>query len=119
MTILLDQIAKTPFSATNTADITTTTAVEIKAAVAGKRHWITGATCINKTDVETPFIGLQGDGDVLVDVFAPGDPAIVAGGDTHYYNPPLVIPSGEAIEGIALLAALGDCIIAVHGYVED
>lgn len=106
-----------PFAAVNATDITTTTAQEIKAAVASKRHFITEATAYNMTTAEDQILMIR-HGTTDIAMLFPLDVADNVGGDRSVkFDPPLVIPTGVAISGIGVIAAVGDCVIAVNGYV--
>ena len=108
----------TPFSATNATVITTTTLQVIKAAVASKRHWITETIAVNSTPAEDQVLALQDEDDVIAAVLMPADGSLGANAGKTTHNPPLVIASGKAIEGIGKIAVVGDCFITVNGYVE-
>jgi hypothetical protein len=107
----------TPFTAVTTV-ITTTTAVEAKAAVTGKKHWITWAIVVNYHATEDTYINIQGSGDVVLASLAAPALDLGAGHGLHVFNPPLEVPAGEAVEGIGGLVATGDCFLTVGGYVE-
>ena len=106
-----------PFSAVNAVDITTTTKQTIKAAVAGKRMFLTQANCYNKTTTEDQILMLR-HGTTDIAILHPVDVAegSASRGDKQTFDPPLVIPTSTDLDGIGVIAAVGDCVIAVNGY---
>jgi hypothetical protein len=114
----IDGAPVTPFSAINGTLIDDTTKRAIKAAVAGKRHWITAAKAVNKTSAETPTVQLYDGTPTLLAALCPGDPDVSPGGDFVEFNPPIEVAAGLKIDGAAV-AAVGDCYVTIVGYVED
>jgi hypothetical protein len=107
-----------PFAAVNATDITTTTKQTIKTATAGKRMFITQASCYNKTTIEDQILMLR-HGTTDIAILHPVDIA-----DSHgraplvrTFDPPLVIPTGVDLDGIGVIALVGDCVIDVNGYI--
>lgn len=115
----------TPFSSTNaTALAVAATPQTVKAAVAGKRHWITELFAVNITTAEKAAVFLQDEDDVIACTFIPLsiDAAVLSteqNAGKMTFNPPLVIASGKAIEIHAAAADVGDCFTTVNGFVED
>jgi hypothetical protein len=106
-----------PFSAMNAAAITTTTKQTIKAGVTGKRMFICQASAVNLTAAEVTLLALrQGTTDFAVLVPDDGSDANPAKGPVRF-DPPLVVPAGVDLDGISMIAAVGDCHISVSGYV--
>jgi hypothetical protein len=107
-----------PFSASNATEITTTTKQTIKTAVAGKRLFITQASCFNKTTTEDQILRLR-HGTTDLAILHPTDIADShgGGGDHQTFDPPLVIPADTDLDGIGVIALVGDCVIFVNGYV--
>lgn len=103
-----------PFNAINSADITTTTAVTIKAAPgSGKSIYITQAIFNNKTVAEHASLILQDEDDVeIVHVELP----TIAGNKVIVFHPPIMVAENKILEGIAQ-TTLGDSTIAVNGFV--
>ncbi|MBW7990029.1 MAG: hypothetical protein FVQ84_08450 [Planctomycetes bacterium] len=121
---LPDGVPISPMSAVNSSAITTTTGVAIKAAVAGKRHWITEAVAINEATTEDAVFAISDEDDNEYAIMAPVDADGVNNGGgaamgKYVFNPPLVIPAGKAIEGIGKVAVLGDVWCSINGFVED
>lgn len=115
-----DGIDSTPFVASNSSDITTNTYVEIKAAVAGKRHWIDAILIVNKTAAQTPVIQIAedtGGTPVVLFTFAPGDPAVQ---QTKLIELPvsIAVTAAKNIGGQATTAT-GDTTVYLFGRVED
>jgi len=106
----------TPFAATTQSAIAGTTPVAIKAAVTGKRHWITGCSVTNHTASEDSVVVLQDD------TGTPIVAAVVQAKSLVTYNMsfdiPLEIAAGKAINGRAM-AATGDSFCTVFGFVEN
>lgn len=110
----------TPFTAQSAVN-TGAAAVALKAAVSGKRHWITEIEIVNKTAGEYPVAELTED-------YA-GTPAILAtlvpmpvsatsmGQIVQKFSPPLVVTAGKSI-GFQLQSTTGDCYARIGGYVE-
>ncbi len=108
-----------PFSAMNATKIETTTKQTIKAATAGKRMFVTQAVAANETTTEDQILKLR-HGTTDIAILHPADiaDAPTAGhGQMYTYDPPLVIPAGVDLDGIGLIAGVGDCYIAVNGYI--
>lgn len=107
----------TPFSAANATDITTTTKQTIRAGVGGKRKFITQAQAYNKTTTENQILRLR-HGSTDLAILHPADIADAHGdhGRILNFDPPLVIPAGVDLDGIGVIADVGDCVIFVNGY---
>jgi len=111
----------TPFSAVNaTAVAAGATAQSIKAAVAGKRYWITSCFGVNTTTGEDAILQLEDSDDTIYAVIAPADvDQVTAGGAVQYvFNPPIPIPVGVGIQ-VACIGDVGDSYMTVTGYVEN
>lgn len=114
----------TPFSSGGAAAVNTgAAAISLKAAVTGKRHWITQWTVVNKTAGEYPVAELTEDpaGTPVIKAwaapFAPGGAAGM-GNITLNFDPPIEITAGKAI-GYQLQSATGDCYSTIQGFVES
>ena len=107
-----------PFSAVNATDITTTTKQTIKAGVVGKKHYITQAVAYNKTTTEDQILMIR-HGTTDIAILHPADVADAHGdhGKQYNFDPPLQVPAGVDVDGIGVIAAVGDCVIALNGYV--
>jgi len=106
------------FWAANPTEITTTTKQTIKAGTTGKRLFITQAQAFNKTTTEDQILRLRHgttDGPIL----HPADIADAHGdhGKMYNFDPPLVIPAGVDLDGIGVIANVGDCVVFVNGYI--
>jgi hypothetical protein len=110
----------TPFNAANGTDISDTTAQAIKAAVTGKRHWITRITLTNKTASETPIVVIQDDTGTPVVILTArlGGLAAADSQRDFVFDPPIEVASGKAINGKATTAT-GDVVATVGGFVES
>lgn len=108
-----------PFSAINSTDVDGTTARTVKAAVTGKRLWISGIRATNKTAGENPVVLIKDtDGTPkLLAVLQPGALADVGAGDHQDYDPPLEVGSGLGITAEAT-SAVGDTLVHITGWVE-
>lgn len=115
-----DGIDVTPFVASNATLASDTTYREIKAAVAGKRHWILAILIVNQTAAETPVAQIAedtGGSPAVLFTFAPGDPAVV---HSRIIELPVAIPVTAAKNiGINHTTAVGDSRAFVFGVVED
>lgn len=104
------------FFACTQAQVTTTTAVAVKAAVTGKRHWITMVRVCNETPAEPTAIDIidtTGTPIVLCSIAAP------ALTDNEFVPPvPIPVGAGLAIQARGSLATTGDVHVMVAGYVE-
>ena len=107
-----------PFAAVNATDIETTTKQTIKAATAGKRMFVVQANSYNKTTTENQILMLR-HGTTDVAILHPADIVDSHGdhGRIDRYSPPIVIPVGVDLDGIGVIANVGDCVIAVSGYI--
>ena len=107
-----------PFAAVNATDIETTTKQTIRAGVTGERMFITQASCYNMTTTEDQILMLR-HGTTDVAILHPADIAdgYEKNGGGVTCDPPLVIPVGVDLDGIGVIAAVGDCVIGVNGYV--
>jgi len=122
--------ARTPFHAINSTDITTTTTVVIKAAVASKKHWITQIFVTNKTPAEVSQVQIEDDTattPVVIGLFH-GSPSTLttssgaashAAGPLYTFDPPIVVAAGARIMGKTIDATTGDYKVHVTGWVED
>lgn len=107
-----------PFTEVNTSDITTTTKQTIKSGVSGKCIYVTEAACYNKTTGENQILMLR-HGSTDVAILHPediADPHGVKGG-RRVFTPPIKIPVGVDLDGIGVIATVGDCVIECRGYV--
>lgn len=98
------------------SDVTSTTAVEVIAATASKRMFITKVIIANKTASEPVAINIQDDAGTPV-VHA----SILAQAQVHIeveFDPPLEIAAGQALDAAAA-AATGDTLVTALGYVEQ
>jgi hypothetical protein len=105
-----------PFTSTNQTAITTTTAVDIKAAVASKRHWITAIHATNSTASEQTAIVLKdnaGSPKILGTIIAEAEK-----GASLNLKIPIEVASGLKITGEAQEATVGDTFVTIEGYVE-
>lgn len=109
----------TPFVSANTTDITSTTAVTIKAATTGKSIYVTKLLFFNKTQAEAAIITIQDDTGTPI-VHLDGVELTTAAGNEGYleynFSPPLQIAAGKALEGKAS-GSLGDTIVFASGFV--
>ena len=106
-----------PFHAMAAADVTTTTAVPVKAAVAGKKLWITQAILTNIHATENQRIRLQDDAGTPVQF---GDLSAPAAKTKVYdFNPPLETTAGTDLDAIGIIATVGDVRVTVNGYIGD
>lgn len=105
-----------PFAAVNATDITTTTKQTIKAGVGGKRMFVTQANATNITAAEVQLLALR-HGTTDVALVVPSDGGDANPSQAYTFDPPIVIPAGVDLDGIGLIADVGDCRIAVRGYV--
>lgn len=115
-------VAVKPFTTNQSSVNTGAAAISLKAAVSGKRHWITKAVFVNKTAGEYPVVELTEDHDgtpVKKDTLAPQDMGNSAamGQVERNYDPPLEITAGKSI-GFQLQSETGDVYGHVHGFVE-
>lgn len=121
----LPDVAMTPFSAVNaTALEVAATPQTVKAAVTGKRHFITELIGVNKTTAEKAMTFLQDEDDAISAVFFPAsiDGAVLAGSENQgkvIFRPALTIAAGKAIEIHVAGADVGDVFTMVNGFVED
>ena len=121
---LPDGVAVSPFSATNaTALAVAATPQTVKAAVTGKRHFITELVGVNITTAEKASTFLQDEDDVIAWTFIPTniDAALLAGAENAgkmVLRPALTIASGKAIEIHVAAADVGDVFCTVNGFVE-
>jgi hypothetical protein len=105
-----------PFVACNQAAITTTTAVDIKAAVTGKRLWLVAAEVTNITTGETTVVALKDNAGSPVTLAALAAPGLAT---TRYdFKVPIEVTAGLKVTGQSLIATTGDCYIVLYGYVE-
>lgn len=105
----------TPFVATNQTLVDGTTARTVKAAVTGKKHWITRITVLNVTAAENTVTNIQdttGTPIVLATLNAPSQ--VVS-----QFTPlsPIEVGAGLAINA-AGVAATGDVRVTIEGFVE-
>lgn len=109
-----------PFNASVAADVTDTTPVAVKAAVTGKRHWVTRASYTNKTASETPIVKLQDDTGtpVVLDTVRLGGLAAADSQREKTFDPPIEVAAGKAINAVATTAT-GDTIVSIGGFVES
>jgi hypothetical protein len=113
----------TPFHGGGAAAVNTgAAAIALKAAVTGKRHWITEWEVTNKTAGEYPICELTEDPagtPVILAWLAPGAELAATAGTTRklVFNPPIVVTASKAI-GYQLQSATGDCYSVVRGFVE-
>lgn len=105
-----------PFVAVNATAITSTTPVAIKAAVTGKRHWITGAFFSQPTAAEAGVLTLEDDSGTPIVIAKVGFSGALQG-PTMFFEPPAEVAAGKAINGVGS-AATGDAFITVMGFVE-
>lgn len=107
----------TPFSATNTTDVTSTSVQVVRAAVTAKKKWITEITVTNKTAAELPVITVEDNTGtpVVIDTFAPGDPAAGRGSERRTYSPPIEVAAGKQI-GAHAGSSVGDVLVTVSGF---
>jgi hypothetical protein len=107
-----------PFSAANATEITTTTKQTIKTGTAGKRLFITQAQAFNKTTTEDQILRLR-HGTTDLAILHPADVAdsYEKKGGMLEFDPPLVIPAGTDLDGIGVIANVGDCVVFVNGYI--
>jgi hypothetical protein len=103
--------------AVNATDITTTTKQTIVTATAGKRMFITQASCYNKTTTEDQIIMLR-HGTTDIAILHPADiaDAYEKKGGMVTFDPPLIVPAGVDLDGIGVIALVGDCVVFVNGY---
>lgn len=109
----------TPFSGTS-AVITSTTPVAVRAAVAGKRKWVTQIMASNPTPAEQVVIIVEDDTGTPVKIASlmVNDPAVGGGGfRTVVLDPPVEVAAGKAINARAH-ASLGDSFVTVLGFEE-
>lgn len=95
-------------------------AVTLKAAVALKRHFITGWRVTNITAGEYPIAVLQDNTGTPIKHAhcTPEQPIATSKGTIqNRFDPPLEIASGKSVD-YSLQAATGDCHSNVEGYVE-
>jgi hypothetical protein len=107
-----------PFNSKNATLITTTTAVEIKAATALKSIYVTKLQIQNRTITEAAVITIQDDAATPVEH---AEVAVsTAAGNSGFVElnfwPPLQIAVGQALDGVAG-AALGDTVVHASGFV--
>jgi hypothetical protein len=113
----------TPFRSGGTSAVNTgAAAISLKAAVTGKRHWVTEVSITNKTAGEYPVAELTEDPlgtPVVLCRLVPHSPGGAAGMGyiQRTFNPPIEITAGKAI-GYGLQTATGDCYADVAGFVE-
>lgn len=97
-------------------------AIQLAAAVSGKRYFITEWQVVNKTVGEYPVCQLTEDPlgtPVIKDFLCPEAPTATAvGEEKHVFNPPIVITAGKAV-GYSLQSATGDCYSVIRGWLED
>ena len=107
-----------PFSA-ESAVITTTTNVAVKAAVTSKRHWVTQLVVTNKTATEMTQVIVQSNTTTIATLAATDPVTASPGGSTVYkFDPPLEFASGEAINAKTVDATTGDIHVLAVGYLE-
>jgi len=111
----------TTFSAVNAADITTTTAIAIKAGTAAKQIYITQALAMNKTTTEDNAYYLESS-ETTPTVYAviPGQDvdAVTAPLQFINFNPPIKCVAGKGVNGKGVIASVGDTRIMINGYIE-
>lgn len=108
----------TPFHSKNATLITSTTAQEIKAAVAGKAIYVTQLIIQNRTVAEAAIITIQDDSGTPVEY---AEVAVsTAAGNAGYvamkFEPPIQVTTGQALDGVSS-GSLGDTVVHATGYV--
>lgn len=120
--VRIDGVLATPFTGTGSAVNTGAAAIVAKAAVTGKRHWVTHVQITNKTAGEYPVCELTEDAlgtPVIKDTLIPMPVSSASMGSVErFYNPPIEITAAKTI-GYQHQSATGDTYITVQGYVED
>lgn len=115
-------VLATPFSSGAAAVNTGAAPITLKAAVTGKRHWVTKCVIVNKTAGEYPVAELTQDPagtPVIKDTLVPMPVSAASMGQVErIYDPPLEFASGTAI-GYQLQSATGDCYCTITGWVES
>jgi len=110
----------TPFQAVNAADITTTTAVAIKAGVAGSTIWITSCIVANSHATEDTTVILQSDNGTPVEFAHLPAPAMDINGGVgalYTFDPPIKVVAGDGVEGIGVTATTGDVRMSISGFI--
>lgn len=118
-----ESVIATPFQSGGAAAVNTgAAAITLKAAVTGKRHWITRWTVTNKTAGEYPICELTSDPAGTPLILAWGTPlqpvATSMGFLSQVFDPPLLVAASKAI-GYQLQSATGDCYSTIEGWVES
>lgn len=104
----------TPFTAVNaTAVSLTATPQAIKAAVTGKKHWVTSAIFENITAGEVANLAIQDGSTIKARYCLTGVQSAQV-----IFDPPIAITSGAAINAYTA-ANTGDGFITICGYVEN
>lgn len=109
----------TPFSGVS-AVIAGTTPVAVRAAVTGKKKWVTKIVATNPTPAEQAVYIVEDDTGTPVKIacLMVNDPAIGGGGHRELVmDPPIEVAAGKAINARAH-AALGDGFVCVMGFEE-
>lgn len=110
-----------PFVSGGNAAVNTGAAdVTLKAAVAGKKIWVTWWSVTNITAGEYPVAELKDDQGTPVKYAQMAPNAAVATSKATQkmeFDPPIQIPAGQAV-AYGLQTATGDCYSTVGGYVQ-
>lgn len=114
--VKIDGVLCSPFNGSNASAVTSTTPVAVKAAVAGKKHYITRAQVTQPTPAEAGFLVLEDDTGTPVVLARFGFNGVL--GLDCAFNPPLEVAAGKAIN-LRSSGSVGDAFINVQGYVQD
>lgn len=101
------------FTATSAADITDTNAVDVKAAVAGERHFVTDITVSNMHATQGTRVDILNDGAVIWS----GPAAALGGGFDHSFQTSIPCEVGTAIR--AQCGTTGAAVrVSIGGYTK-
>lgn len=103
--------------AQNATDVTSTTAVAVKAAVAGKSIRITRATFVNKTPAEAAVLILADDASTPVTLLTVAASTGAGNGGVvdMEFEPPIEVAVGEGVT-LEATGSLGDSVVTIQGF---
>jgi uncharacterized protein YuzE len=111
-----DVVAVKPFSAVNATESNGTTPRTVKAAVAGKRHWIASSQVSQRTAAESGMVIIEDDTGTPVVHLRIGFNGIQYFPSTH--APYIEVAAGKAIN-VRQSGAVGNVHACIQGFVEE
>jgi len=111
----------TAMHSSNTAAITTTTGLQVKAAVASKKLYITSIDAVNFTTTEDQTIQVyEGTATTITTIIATLQAqdvdTLTSVPQRVFFNPPLQTAAGTAVFAKGLIATKGDTWVTINGY---